>query len=120
MHNEDSYTPRMTTTATTPVLSPNAFGFVTMTPGIIETFGDRARDVAQELFVRFLGNDWGTTPDEDQELNAETIKAGNGRVMASYLVEGTKVWVISYITTDPKEQLDCNVCNTCVMLPSDY
>ena len=105
---------------TIPELSPNAFGFVTMTPGIIETFGDRARSVAQDLYVRFLGNDWGITPAEDQELNAEAIRGGDGRVMASYMVNDTKVWVCAYVCTDPKLWHDPDVCNTCVMLPSEY
>lgn len=109
-----------TMTKNIPTLSPNAFGFVTMTPGITEAFGDRARTVATELYVRFLGNDWGITPAEDQELNAEAIRGGDGRVMGSYMVDGIKVWVSAFICTDPKLQNDPDVCNTCVMLPSEY
>lgn len=107
-------------TTAIPTLSPNAFGFVTMTPGIIETFGDRAAIVAQGLYLRFLDNDWGITPAEDQELNAEAVRGGDGRVMGSYMVDGTKIWVSAFICTDPKLQNDADVCNTCVMLPSEY
>lgn len=108
------------TTQQTPVLPREAFGFLYMTAGFEDAFGPEALLIGARLFGAFASNDWGTTPPEDAQLNHETILEGSGRVMGSYDVDGTKVWIISYIQANPAKWGDKNTCNTCVLLPSEY
>lgn len=79
-----------------------------------------AQLVAGQLFAKHTRNDWGDLCPEDKEANAEVLLTGEGRLMSSYEVAGTKVWVISYIQSDPELQAQPDYCNTCALLPEDY
>lgn len=102
-------------------LPTKAFGRVVMTAGFQHEFGAQASSCASHICRFMLRNDWGDIPAEDKQLNISVLKAGEGRLMASYTLNNDlKVWVISYISIDPEVQADPNCCNTTIMLPSDY
>ncbi len=109
------------TTTQLPTLTPASFGFVHMSAGFKECFGDAAMPTARDLFRRFARNDWGTICEEDKQYNARDLASGLPcRLMGSYEIEGETVWVIGYIQHNPELQGDPDHCNTCVLLPADY
>ena len=112
-----------------PILSRACFGLLRFTGGFQERFGDKAPAITFNLFQRFTQNDWGTICEEDKEANARYMEfhllldgrfVDAFRLMGSYEVEGETVWVISYVSHKPSKQLNPDVCNTCVLLPSEY
>ena len=91
-----------------------------MSAGFNHEFGEQASVIAGQLFAAHTRNDWGVMDPEDAQMNKDVIQTGEGRLMSVYDVAGTKVWVISYVQSNPKYQSDPDYCNTCAMLPSDY
>lgn len=79
-------------------------GQIVATPGALKIVQDPA-----ELLKRHLSLDPGTLSEEDQALNAEAVKNGD-RIFSSYLVNGTKVWVIT----------EADRSSTCILLPEEY
>ena len=107
------------TTATT--LPAKAFGKAVMTSGFMHHYGiEHARMLASVLLQKLYVNDWGKLDEHDQQVNADVIEAGEGRIMAEYKVVDQRIWLISYIQTDAKLQADPNYCNTTIMFPSEY
>jgi len=74
------------------------------------------------LISRHLANDWGDLDEHDCAINAEACNQGEGRVHSSYSRDEAKdkIWVISYLSSDPKTQADPNCCNTTVMFAGEY
>ena len=95
------------------------FGTIVTTPTVAAEIGPKTLAV---LLDRHFTNDWGDLDDEDAQMNSDAVNACDGsRIMSRYNIPtGEKVWIISYLHSDPKHQQNPDVCNTCVMFPSEY
>ena len=109
----------MTNSISANVLSRECFGLVVTTPSINEQIPIH---VVAELLDRHFAGDWGEICDEDCQINADACNAGQGRIMSVYTVPDTdsKIWIMSYIETDPKRQQIVDCCNTTVLFPDEY
>jgi len=85
----------------------------------------------QKCLLRHLSGDWGETPEEDQQLNKESLTTGD-RIMSSYqfpeslykeklgymnteITEESKLWIITDGANDEKIRLV-----TTILFPSEY
>ena len=109
----------MSNQASVKTLGKECFGIVTTTPSIAAFL---PAENLSELLDRHFQNDWGDLCAEDAELNAEAVNECEGRIMSSYVLSEVdeKVWIITYLQSDPKLQQDMNYCNTTVMFSSEY
>ena len=109
----------MTDTITTTVQPREIFGTVVTTRTVHETV---PAPIVQRLLDRHFINDWGDLDDEDAQMNSDAVNNIQGRIMSSYswadLPE--KIWIISYLQSDPELQKNPDYCNTCVLFPSEY
>ena len=108
------------TTDTLRQLPQKTFGKVVTTTGVAENV---PAPLISRLLERHFSNDWGDLDAEDAELNAAAINAGSGRVMSNYSWPGLfpqRIYIISYLESDPDYQDDPNACYTCVLFPSEY
>ena len=101
------------------VLPRECFGIVVTTPTIAETL---AADTLANLLNRHFANDWGELCSEDKQVNADACAGGGGRIMSVYSCPETskKIWIMSYIETDPERQQIADCCNTTVLFPDEY
>lgn len=86
-------------------------GHTVMTAGIAaltETNHTFARQILACL-DRHAHGDWGVVDAQDKELNDEALALGN-RVLSAYIIEGTKIWIIT--------EWDRSV--TTILLPMEY
>ena len=109
----------MAHTITTTLQPREIFGTVVTTPTVAETVPP---SVITRLLDRHFINDWGDLSDEDAEVNSEAVNNIDGRVMSVYSWPGLpeKIWIISYLQSDPELQTKPDYCNTCVLFPSEY
>ena len=109
----------MTDTITTKVLPRKCFGTVLTTPTVA---AEVPPSVIMRLLDRHFTNDWGDLPHGDELINSETVNDCEGRVMSSYSWPGLdqKIWIISYLQSDPELQQDQECCNTTVLFASEY
>lgn len=83
-------------------------GRIVATPGVIKHFEEYAIN-PYEYLGRHQCGDWGIVPPEDWRSNDEALVHG-GRVLAAYMVKGTKVWVIT----------EWDRSATTLLFPSEY
>jgi len=109
----------MTDTITTTLQPREIFGTVVTTRGVHDTVPPA---VITRLLDRHFINDWGDLDDEDAQMNSDAVNSIEGRIMSSYSWPGLpeKIWIISYLQSDPELQKDPNHCNTTVLFPSEY
>lgn len=62
-----------------------------------------------DLLLRHAAGDWGDVCPEDWQLNDQAVEHGD-RVLSSYIVGGTKLWIIT--------EWDRSV--TTILLPGEY
>lgn len=95
------------------------------TPGALDAFvnevaksksGLPSESLMKAVINRFHAGDWGETPEEDKELNNQSVRDGS-RVMASYVLPltGVKVWAIAEAKDDNGIRLA-----TTLLLPNEY
>ena len=106
----------------TKVLPKKCFGVVVTTRTIADQLPS---SLLMRLLDQHFANDWGDLHDEDKRVNADAIKAGEGRIMSNYswpkrLGLDENVWVITHLQSDPKLQKSPDHCNTTVLFPSEY
>lgn len=109
----------MTDTITTTLQPREIFGTVVTTRGVHDTVPPA---VIQRLLDRHFINDWGDLDEHDAQINSDAVNNIEGRIMSSYswpdLPE--KIWIITYLQSDPELQKDPNHCYTTVLFPSEY
>ena len=109
------------TTITTTLQPREIFGTVVTTPTVAETVPPA---VITRLLDRHFINDWGDLDldFEQSKMNSEAVNNIDGRVMSVYSWPGLpeKIWIISYLQSDPELQTKPDYCNTCVLFPSEY
>lgn len=67
-----------------------------------------------EKLQSFMHNDWGVLCEEDKEVNEEALVNGD-RILGSYIVDETKIWIIA----EAKNEYDEREAVT-VLLPEEY
>ena len=88
-------------------------GMQVMTQGIATILGDGK--ICKELldaFGRYTKCDWGDIPEEDQALNDEAVRVGDGRMLAAYNTSKGEIWIITDFGDEG------NV--TTMLLPEEY
>jgi len=68
-----------------------------MTRGINDEIADNenfAKEIC-DIIKRFKAQDWGELCQEDKQMNEDTLKNGNGRILAAYNTSVKKVYVIT-------------------------
>ena len=109
------------TTIITNLQPREIFGTVVTTPTVAETVPP---SVITRLLDRHFINDWGDLDldFEQSKMNSEAVNNIDGRVMSVYSWPGLpeKIWIISYLQSDPELQTNPDYCNTCVLFPSEY
>jgi hypothetical protein len=96
-------------------------GAVTCTPGAQRLLEEHARRqgleqhlVLMHLISRHATHDWGTVDADDARANTRALIDG-GRIISSYALDGTPVWVITEAEGD-----DGTRASTSVLLPEEY
>lgn len=85
-----------------------ALGRTVGTPGVLQSLN---LIQVMECLARHSRGDWGEVSDEDKQANENALCPQDPqRVLSSYTVEGTKVWVIT--------EWDRSV--TTILLPEEY
>jgi hypothetical protein len=109
----------MTDTIVTTLQPRECFGSVLVSRGVVDAI---PAPLIHRLLERHFINDWGDLHDEDVEANSACVNACYGRILSSYVWPDLreKVWIISYLQSDPELQQDPDYCNTCVLFPSKY
>lgn len=108
------------TELTTKVQPRACFGTIVCTPTVA---AEVPHNTLVALLDRHFTNDWGDLCDEDAQMNSDAVNACDGsRIISSYKLpsSGEKIWIISYLRSDPELQQDPDACNTTVMFPSEY
>ena len=72
-------------------------------------------DWISDCLNRHLNGGWGDLCDEDREMNDESVKMENEgemgwRLMSSYSMDDTKIWIIT----------EADRSSTTILLPSEY
>ena len=83
-------------------------GRVVATPGALNLLSETGTNPA-ELLVRHQGGDWGEVPPEDAAENELSVREGF-RIISSYPVGSSRVWVIS----------EADRSATTILLPEEY
>ena len=87
-------------------------GQIVATPGALEALGSGESERSANLYAllaRHVSGDWGDLTEEDRRENDLSIER-RLRILSSYDVEGTKVWIIT----------EADRSSTCVLLPEEY
>lgn len=109
----------MTDTITTTLQPREIFGTVVTTRGVHDTVPPA---VIQRLLDRHFINDWGDLDDHDAQMNSVAVNNIEGRVHSVYTFPGLKekIYIISYLQSDPELQKKPDYCNTTVLFPNEY
>ena len=83
-------------------------GRIVVTPGAAKALSDSNLQ-ALVLLRRHQTGDWGSVPPEDAKENELSLREGF-RIISSYKVADTKVWIIT----------EANRSLTTILLPSEY
>lgn len=86
-----------------------SLGKIVATPGIFDAFKDKTQQLMVECLRRHHYGDWGELCKDDKKANESALKSG-ARILSSYIVEGTKVYVIT----------EADRSTTTILLPSEY
>lgn len=87
-------------------------GQIVATPGALEGLGPNEAERSANLYAllaRHVSGDWGDLTEEDRRAN-DLALTRRLRILSSYDVEGTKVWIIT----------EADRSSTCVLLPEEY
>jgi hypothetical protein len=83
-------------------------GRIFATPAAVEAIAD-ARVSIIDLLIRHMLGDWGDLPEFDRQQNDLALTAG-ARLLSSYLIVGTRIWVIT----------EADRMATTLLLPDEY
>lgn len=93
------------------------YGDIGCTPGISRMLMEDPvmNDWIADCLYRHLSGDWGDLCDEDREMNDESVRMENEgemswRLMSSYSMDDTKIWIIT----------EADRSSTTILLPSEY
>ena len=81
-------------------------GMVLATPSVLKL---ASQPDLVSLLDRHSAGDWGDVCDEDKQANDEALESGD-RILSSYRLSGTKVWVIT----------EADRSATTILLPEEY
>jgi hypothetical protein len=83
-----------------------SLGNVVATPGVLDAVGMLG---VNRVIERHSKCDWGEASEDSIQMNNEAVESGDGDILSVYDINGTKVWVQTYIGKV-----------TTVLLPSEY
>jgi len=87
-------------------------GRITSTSGLMAKFSD-ARGIAKlaKILTEYENCRWGKTDRDDWKMNDEAVESKGGRVVALYIVDGSRIFIITEYTPKPI---------TTIMLAEEY
>ena len=92
-------------------LKPPLFllGSIVATPGALAIFNEKVEASINHYIHRHQSGDWGDLCEEDIQANNNAYLHG-GRILSSYLVGESKIWIIT----------EADRSATTILLPSEY
>lgn len=86
-----------------------ATGQIVATPGALRLL-EQHEILPTQLIARHIRGDFGIVPEEDADSNRSAIKHGRARILSSYQVGASRVWLIT--------EWDRSL--TTILLPDEY